>query len=184
MCHYWNKMGHQNCAKNSSTSDITDEELRCCKTKFQSINLLKADLLFPSLSSSRPFPPPSLSFSPSFHPPLPSFPSFLPFPATLDSVYVVGSLDEALSIRGFRYHLADIEATVVRCHKSVIGRWGLSSHTFLLLTRVSLPTLPVTYLVKYWFNFELLKICKHMIMPWQAAVEFNSSQVDGENHVL
>lgn len=47
--------------------------------------------------------------------------SFL-FLATLDSVYVVGSLDEALSIRGFRYHPADIEATVVRCHKTVVGR--------------------------------------------------------------
>ena len=59
-----------------------------------------------------PFLLTSLSSSPSFPPP----------PATLDSVYVVGSLDEALSIRGFRYHPADIEATVVRCHKSVIGR--------------------------------------------------------------
>ncbi len=42
--------------------------------------------------------------------------------AALDSVFVVGSLDEALNIRGFRYHPADIEATVARCHKSVIAR--------------------------------------------------------------
>ena len=72
-----------------------------------------------------PFPPP-LSSSPLFPPPLPFLLPFLssfpPSPATLDSVYVVGSLDEALSIRGFRYHSADIEATVVHCHKSVIGR--------------------------------------------------------------
>ena len=72
VCHYWNKIGHQNCSKNSSTSDITNEELRCCKTKLQSINLLKADLLFPSLSSSLPFLFPSLS---SFFPFLSSFPS-------------------------------------------------------------------------------------------------------------
>ena len=42
--------------------------------------------------------------------------------ANYDSVYVVGALDEALNIRGFRYHPADIEASVVRCHKNVIGR--------------------------------------------------------------
>ena len=40
----------------------------------------------------------------------------------LDSLYVVGALDEALNIRGFRYHPGDIESTVVRCHKNVIGR--------------------------------------------------------------
>ena len=38
-----------------------------------------------------------------------------------DSLFVVGSLDEALNIRGFRYHPADIEATVVKSHKNVIG---------------------------------------------------------------
>ena len=41
---------------------------------------------------------------------------------SLDSLYVVGSLDEALSIRGFRHHPADVEATVVRSHKNIIGR--------------------------------------------------------------
>ena len=39
-----------------------------------------------------------------------------------DSLFVVGSLEEALNIRGFRYHPADIEATVVRCHKNIVGR--------------------------------------------------------------
>ena len=38
-----------------------------------------------------------------------------------DSLFVVGSLDEALNIRGFRYHPADIEATVVRSHKNIVG---------------------------------------------------------------
>ena len=42
--------------------------------------------------------------------------------ANYDSVYVVGALDEALNIRGFRYHPADIEASVVRSHKNVVGR--------------------------------------------------------------
>lgn len=38
-------------------------------------------------------------------------------------MFVVGALDEALNIRGFRYHPGDIESTVVRCHKNVIGRY-------------------------------------------------------------
>lgn len=41
---------------------------------------------------------------------------------TLDGLYIVGSLDEALNIRGFRYHPSDIEATIVRSHRNVIGR--------------------------------------------------------------
>ena len=40
----------------------------------------------------------------------------------LDCLYVVGALDEALNIRGFRYHPGDIESTVVRCHKNITGR--------------------------------------------------------------
>ncbi len=44
-----------------------------------------------------------------------------------DSLFVVGSLEEALSIRGFRYHPSDVEATVVRCHKSVVGRYGYTT---------------------------------------------------------
>ena len=46
----------------------------------------------------------------------------LVFASGLDSLFVVGALDEALNIRGFRYHPGDIESTVVRCHKNVIGR--------------------------------------------------------------
>ena len=57
-----------------------------------------------------------------------STPSYPPSsPAPLDGVYVVGSLEEALNIRGFRYHPADIEATVIRCHKNIIGRCVLLS---------------------------------------------------------
>ena len=41
---------------------------------------------------------------------------------SLDGLYIVGSLDEALNIRGFRYHPSDIEATIVRSHRNVIGR--------------------------------------------------------------
>ncbi len=44
-----------------------------------------------------------------------------------DSLFVVGSLEEALSIRGFRYHLSDVEATVVRCYKSIVGRYGYTT---------------------------------------------------------
>ena len=64
-----------------------------------------------------------LPLPPSLSPPPPSLFSLSPLPsAPLDGVYIVGSLEEALNIRGFRYHPADIEATVVRCHKNIIGR--------------------------------------------------------------
>lgn len=41
---------------------------------------------------------------------------------SLDSLYIVGSLDEALNIRGFRYHPSDIEASIIRSHRNIIGR--------------------------------------------------------------
>ena len=37
-----------------------------------------------------------------------------------DAVFVVGALDEALLLRGMRYHPVDIEATVIRAHKMII----------------------------------------------------------------
>ena len=36
-----------------------------------------------------------------------------------DAIYIVGSLDETLMIRGMRYHPIDIEATVLRSHKKI-----------------------------------------------------------------
>ncbi|XP_071943414.1 disco-interacting protein 2 homolog C-like isoform X3 [Antedon mediterranea] len=36
-----------------------------------------------------------------------------------DALFVVGSLDEALSMRGMRYHPIDIENTVLRCHRHI-----------------------------------------------------------------
>ncbi|PAA89092.1 hypothetical protein BOX15_Mlig016788g1 [Macrostomum lignano] len=36
-----------------------------------------------------------------------------------DAVFLVGALDEAIQLRGLRYHPGDIEATVVRCHHTV-----------------------------------------------------------------
>ena len=36
-----------------------------------------------------------------------------------DALFVVGSLDETLMMRGMRYHPTDIENTVLRCHKNV-----------------------------------------------------------------
>ena len=42
--------------------------------------------------------------------------------AYYDSLYVVGSLDEAMNIRGLRYHPVDIESSVVRCHKNIVQR--------------------------------------------------------------
>ena len=39
----------------------------------------------------------------------------------------MGSVDESLSIRGFRYQPSDLEASVIRCHKNICGRYD--SHT-------------------------------------------------------
>lgn len=44
--------------------------------------------------------------------------------AYYDSLYVVGSRDEAMNIRSLRYHPVDIESTVVRCHKNIVERFA------------------------------------------------------------
>jgi len=44
------------------------------------------------------------------------------FVAYFDSLYVVGSRDEAMNIRGLRYHPVDIESSVVRSHKNIVER--------------------------------------------------------------
>ncbi len=36
-----------------------------------------------------------------------------------DAIYIVGSLDETLMIKGMRYHPIDLEATILRCHKKI-----------------------------------------------------------------
>ena len=36
-----------------------------------------------------------------------------------DAVYVVGSLDEVITLRGMHYHPIDIENAVLRCHKKI-----------------------------------------------------------------
>ncbi|XP_038654270.1 disco-interacting protein 2 homolog C isoform X7 [Scyliorhinus canicula] len=36
-----------------------------------------------------------------------------------DALYVVGALDEAMELRGMRYHPIDIETSVIRAHKSI-----------------------------------------------------------------
>ncbi|XP_035660567.1 disco-interacting protein 2 homolog C-like isoform X6 [Branchiostoma floridae] len=36
-----------------------------------------------------------------------------------DALYIVGSLDETLMLRGMRYHPIDIENSVLRCHKNI-----------------------------------------------------------------
>jgi len=51
-----------------------------------------------------------------------------PPPAYYDSLFVVGSRDEAMNIRGLRYHPVDIESTVVRCHKNIVERFAVDSH--------------------------------------------------------
>lgn len=47
---------------------------------------------------------------------------FVLVPERHDALYVVGSLDETLELRGMRYHPIDIETSVIRSHKS-IAEW-------------------------------------------------------------
>ena len=44
---------------------------------------------------------------------------FVPSIERHDALYVVGALDEAMELRGMRYHPIDIETSVIRAHKSV-----------------------------------------------------------------
>lgn len=45
---------------------------------------------------------------------------FCPLPPERhDALYVVGALDEAMELRGMRYHPIDIETSVIRAHKSI-----------------------------------------------------------------
>lgn len=46
----------------------------------------------------------------------------LPLAERHDALYVVGSLDETLELRGMRYHPIDIETSVVRAHRT-IAEW-------------------------------------------------------------
>lgn len=46
---------------------------------------------------------------------------YLP-PDRHDALFVVGSLDETLELRGLRYHPIDIETSVSRAHRSIAER--------------------------------------------------------------
>lgn len=39
-----------------------------------------------------------------------------------DALFVVGSLDETLELRGLRYHPIDIETSISRAHRSIAER--------------------------------------------------------------
>ncbi|XP_032213927.1 disco-interacting protein 2 homolog A isoform X4 [Mustela erminea] len=54
-----------------------------------------------------------------------------------DALYVVGSLDETLELRGMRYHPIDIETSVVRAHRS-IAECAVFTWTNLLVVVVEL----------------------------------------------
>ena len=36
-----------------------------------------------------------------------------------DAIFVVGSLEETIMLRGMRYHPIDIENSVLRCHRKI-----------------------------------------------------------------
>ncbi|XP_056610543.1 disco-interacting protein 2 homolog A isoform X2 [Triplophysa dalaica] len=54
-----------------------------------------------------------------------------------DALYVIGSLDETLELRGMRYHPIDIEISVIRAHKS-IAECAVFTWTNLLVVVVEL----------------------------------------------
>jgi len=54
-----------------------------------------------------------------------------------DSVFVVGALDETITLRGMRYHPIDIENSVLRCHKK-IAECAVFTWTNLLVVVVEL----------------------------------------------
>ncbi|XP_048202013.1 disco-interacting protein 2 homolog A isoform X4 [Perognathus longimembris pacificus] len=57
-----------------------------------------------------------------------------------DALYVVGSLDETLELRGMRYHPIDIETSVIRAHRS-IAECAVFTWTNLLVVVVELEGL-------------------------------------------
>lgn len=48
--------------------------------------------------------------------------SFFPSVDRHDALFVVGSLDETLELRGLRYHPIDIETSISRAHRSIAER--------------------------------------------------------------
>lgn len=46
----------------------------------------------------------------------------LPLTGRHDAIFIVGALDEAIVLRGLRYHPTDIENTVMRSHRK-ISEW-------------------------------------------------------------
>lgn len=51
----------------------------------------------------------------------------------IQSLYLVGSLEECLVMRGFRYHPSDLEASIIRCHKSICGSAVFLSNKLLVV---------------------------------------------------
>jgi hypothetical protein len=49
------------------------------------------------------------------------------------NLFVIGSLEESLEVRGFRYHPIDIEATVIRSHKNIINSVVFTSNKLLVV---------------------------------------------------
>lgn len=71
-----------------------------------------------------------------------------------DALFVVGSLDETLELRGLRYHPIDIETSVSRAHRSIAERWDRSCVCWLL---VSLYCMWLCLFIS-WGRYTLLDI--------------------------
>lgn len=53
-----------------------------------------------------------------------------------DAVYVVGALDELITLRGMNFHPIDIENSVMRCHKKIAERYIFSYIIFFNLNLI------------------------------------------------
>ncbi|XP_019861409.1 PREDICTED: disco-interacting protein 2 homolog C-like [Amphimedon queenslandica] len=51
----------------------------------------------------------------------------------VNNLFVIGSVDESLTVRGYRYHPVDLEATVIRCHKNIINGVVFTSNKLLVV---------------------------------------------------
>ena len=54
-----------------------------------------------------------------------------------DALFVVGSLDEAVLIKGLRYHPVDIETSVIRSHKGICEWLVIPLYSFFVVAVLS-----------------------------------------------
>lgn len=71
-----------------------------------------------------------------------------------DAVFVVGSLDETIMLRGMRYHPSDIENTVVRCHPKICEWLVLLSVVVAISLIGTVRSLRLAFVMYYLYNIQ------------------------------